>query len=195
MSMTPNMGMNIAAVPNMQQSPAVPQARNPQPQAAVQMNSQAVAREEERVSTLLEINSHLIQEVTNLQAQGKAGNQPVPASPTADNANAMSNSPSDPAKKGQTSQEYADCMRRLQANLAYLAAIADASKKASGQRPVGPAIMIPPTHLVSVHPLYQKLRNLFPEASQSTLNKAMAVANAQAARAAAGQQAPSQMAG
>lgn len=191
------MGMNMAAVSNIQQSPAAAQARNTQAQAqaAAQLNPQAVAREEERVSTLLEINSHLIQEVTNLQAQGKAGGQPIPASPSVDNVNGVSNSPLDATKKGQTSQEYADCMRRLQANLAYLAAIADASKKASGQRPVGPAIMIPPTHLASVHPLYQKLKALFPEASQSTLNKAMAVANAQAARAAAGQQAQSQMAG
>lgn len=181
------MGMNMTAASNMQQSPAATQARNLQAQATPPLNPQVVAREEERVSTLLEINSHLIREVTNLQAQGKAGSQPTPASPAADGTNIVSNSPIDAAKKGVASQEYADCMRRLQANLAYLAAIADASKKA-GQRPVGPAIMIPPTHLVSVHPLYQKLKGLFPEASQSTLNKAMAVANAQAARAASGQQ-------
>ena len=156
-------------------------------QAPAAMNSQAAAREEERVTTLLEINSHLLQEVMNLQAQGKAGpaSQQSPTSPSVsvDNTNGGANSPPDPSKGQPPSQEYADCMRRLQANLAFLAAIADASRKATGTRPVGPAIMIPPPHLTSVHPLYQKLKALFPEASQTTLNKAMAVANAQRASA------------
>lgn len=180
----------------MQQSPAAVQLghnnnaaqamRNPAPQPSSAMNPQAVAREEERVTTLLEINSHLIQEVMSLQAQGKAGSsgQQSPTSPTSgvDPSNPGLNSPSDPSKRQPPSQEYADCMRRLQANLAYLAAIADANKKASAARPVGPAIMVPPPHLGSVNGLYQKLKALFPEASQTTLNKAMAVANAQAAK-------------
>lgn len=174
----------------MQQSPAgaqsaqvsqqLQQARNANPQ-------QASAREEERVTTLLEINSHLLQEVMNLQAQGRAGpaGRQSPTSPNlgSDGANVESNSPNDSSRSQPPSQEYADCMRRLQANLAFLAAIADASRKATGTRPVGPAIMIPPPHLTSVHPLYQKLKALFPEASQTTLNKAMAVANAQRAAA------------
>lgn len=181
----------------MQQSPAGAQAaqanhpaqtaRNAMQQQPAPTSPQAAAREEERVTTLLEINSHLLQEVMNLQAQGKAGptSQQSPTSPgaSADNANMGSNSPNDPSKSHPPSQEYADCMRRLQANLAFLAAIADASRKATGNRPMGPAIMVPPPHLTTVHPLYQKLGALFPEASQTTLNKAMAVANAQRAAA------------
>lgn len=162
-------------------------ARNATLQQPAATNPQASAKEEERVTTLLEINSHLLQEVMNLQAQGKAGpaSQQSPTSPIsgADNTNAGPTSPNDPSKSQPPSQEYADCMRRLQANLAFLAAIADASRKATGTRPVGPAIMVPPPHLTSVHPLYQKLKALFPEASQTTLNKAMAVANAQRAAA------------
>ena len=208
MNMNANMGMGMNM---MQQSPGTPQmvqnnnqiqmARQQQQQSQAQpqlqqqqqqqtsspRSPQSAAREEERVTTLLEINAHLIQEVTNLQMQGKAGssNQQIsPTSPTTGDPNPVPNSPQDASRK-PPSQEYADCMRRLQANLAYLAAIADSSKKASGSRPVGPAIMIPPSHLTSVHPLYHKLKTLFPEASQTTLNKAMAVANAQAARAAA----------
>lgn len=152
-------------------------------QTSAPMSPQAIAREEERVTTLLEINAHLIQEVMSLQAQGKAGSagQNSPTSPTAGN-NAGANSPPEGAKRQPPSPEYADCMRRLQANLAYLAAIADANKKASQSRPSAPAIIYPPQHLTSVHPLYQKLNSLFPDASQSTLNKAVAVANAQAAR-------------
>lgn len=197
MNVMPNMGANVNMNMNMlQQSPTHAQmnqagVRNAPQQASAQSNTQSAAREEERVSTLLEINAHLIQEVTILQAQGKAGGQPSPSSPTTESMNTGANSPSDPSKKQAATQEYADCMRRLQANLAYLAAIADATKKATGSRPVGPAIMVPPTHLTSVHPLYQKLKALFPEANHTPVNKAIAVATAQAqaAKAAAAQSA------
>ncbi len=94
--------------------------------------SQSPARERERVTVLLEINTHLLQEVVSLQAQGKAGTTPTqgqqsPTSPTSatDPANTITNSPGEPPKSaGGTpqaakppSQEYADCMRRLKANL------------------------------------------------------------------------------
>lgn len=177
---------NSMAAQTVQGNSASQAARTSTQQPTAPLSPQAVAREEERVTTLLEINAHLIQEVTSLQAQGKAGSgsQASPTSPTSGN-NAGTNSPSDGPKRQPPSPEYADCMRRLQANLAYLAAIADANKKASPNRPNAPAIIYPPQHLNSVHPLYQKLNHLFPEASQSTLNKAMAVANAQAANKAA----------
>lgn len=162
------------------QAPATPQS----PQSA--------ARERARVTILLEINTQLLQEVVSLQAQGKAGVTPSqpqqsPTSPTsATDPSALNPSPVDPSKQVAAkppSQEYADCMRRLQANLSYLAAIADAKKKASGALPSGPAIMIPPPHLTGVQELYKKLNQLFPEASQSTVNKALAFANAQASKA------------
>jgi hypothetical protein len=154
----------------------------------------SAARERARVTVLLEINTHLLQEVVSLQAQGKAGStsnqgQQSPTSPTSatDPANTVTNSPGEPPKSAggtsQTakppSQEYAECMRRLQANLSYLAAIADAKKKANGALPAGPAIMIPPPHLPQVTELYKKLNSLFPEAAQSNINKAMAQAAAQ----------------
>lgn len=193
-NMNMGMGMNMNM---MQQSPGGPQmaqnmnmqaVRAPVQQVQAPPSPQTAAREEERVATLLEINAHLILEVSNLQAQGKGpSSQQTPTSPTANDP-----TPNSPADRKPPSQEYADCMRRLQANLAYLAAIADSSKKTTAPKPVGPAILIPPNHLTSVHGLYQKLKTLFPEASQTTLNKAMAVANAQAARA-AGNPAQSQM--
>ncbi|EXJ90234.1 hypothetical protein A1O1_03333 [Capronia coronata CBS 617.96] len=152
------------------------------------LSPQSAARERARVSVLLEINTHLLQEVVSLQAQGKAGiapnaGQQSPTSPTStDPGNALASS-SGEAPKGATSskppsQEYADCMRRLQANLAYLAAIADAKKKA-GALPSGPAIMVPPPHLPQVHDLYKKLNALFPEAGHSAVGKAVAYAAAQ----------------
>lgn len=149
------------------------------------MSPKAVAREEERVTTLLEINSHLIQEVASLQSQGKAGSLPGQQSPTSPTTSDANNGTGETPKRQPPSQEYAECMRRLQANLSYLAAIADANKKVNGQRPVGPAIMIPPPHLSSLNDLYKKLKGLFPEASQSKLNKAMAFANASAQAAGA----------
>ena len=134
---------------------------------------------------LLEINTALLQEVVSLQAKGMAGSQPnqpqqSPNSPTSATDSALNKSPTDAPKQGKpASQEYNDCMRRLQANLSYLATLADAKKKSSGPLPTGPAIMIPPPHLTGVHALYKKLNQLFPEASQSTINKAMAFASAQ----------------
>lgn len=182
-----NMSQQNSMAPQAVQGINTSQAPRPSmQQSSAPMSPQAIAREEERVTTLLEINAHLIQEVTSLQAQGKAGSagQSSPTSPTSGN-NAGANSPTDGTKRQPPSPEYADCMRRLQANLAYLAAIADANKKAAQSRPNAPAIIYPPQHLSSVHPLYQKLNVLFPEASQSTVNKAVAFANAQAARNAA----------
>ena len=84
------------------------------------------AREKARVTTLLDINSALLQEVINLQATGKAG--------SASNTDANpSDQAADPSKAGQKpSPEYMECMRRLQANLGYLATIADRAKKSGG---------------------------------------------------------------
>ena len=166
--------------------------RPAQQQPAASLSPQSAARERARVTVLLEINSHLLQEVVSLQAQGKAGSAPTPAQPSptsptsvTDPGSALTNSPVDPSKQGPSkppTQEYADCMRRLQANLSYLAAIADAKKKMSGSLPAGPAIMIPPPHLATVQDLYKKLNALFPEAAQTPINKAMAIASAQASR-------------
>ena len=172
---------------NPSQSQGLKQAQSstPQPQSP-----QSVAREKARVTILLEINSYLLQEVVSLQAQGKAGGTPVSLpqqspthetaagspSSTTDPSNPLNNSPIDPIKPAgakQPSQEYIECMRRLQANLAYLAALADAKKKAAGSIPAAPAIMAPPSHLAEVRELYKKLSTLFPIASQSIGNRTM----------------------
>lgn len=183
-----NMQMpNLAQQAQMQNAV---QAARPvtQPQATPAMSPQSQQRERARVTVLLDINTALLQEVLSLQAKGMAGpqsnqNQQSPSSPNPSADSGVNNSPTTDASKGKpASQEYNDCMRRLQANLSYLATIADAKKKTSGPLPTGPAIMIPPPHLVGVHDLYKKLNQLFPEASQSTINKAMAYASAQASK-------------
>lgn len=157
---------------------------------------QSVTRERARVSVLLEINSYLLQEVVSLQAQGKAGGPPLtlpqqsptheagagsPSSAT-DPSNPLNNSPVDPSKPTgakQPSQEYIECMRRLQANLAYLAAIADAKKKAAGSIPVAPAIMAPPQHLSEVRDLYKKLNAMFSGGGQPGSNRTMSMPGTQ----------------
>ena len=172
------------ARPVSQQQSQPPQSQQALPTTPI--SPHAAARERSRVSVLLDINTQLLMEVVSLQAQGKAGNQsnpgqPPPTSPVSatDPNSALNNSPGDPPKSAggsnpskPPSQEYADCMRRLQANLSYLAAIADAKKKVNGALPPGPAIMFPPPHLTQVQDLYKRLNELFPEASQSASKKA-----------------------
>ncbi|RMZ88586.1 hypothetical protein DV736_g4184, partial [Chaetothyriales sp. CBS 134916] len=185
---TPLNSAMAQATPAAQQSAQQAQAKAA-PQAASTLSPQSLQRERARVTVLLDINSALLKEVVSLQSQGKAGStaggQQSPTSPiSTTNTGALSNSPVDASRQQHNtgkppSQEYADCMRRLQANLSYLAAIADAKKKMNGTLPVGPAIMIPPPHLKEVHPLYLKLNELFPDAGQSRINQAMAFASQQ----------------
>ncbi|KAL2869788.1 uncharacterized protein BJX67DRAFT_346974 [Aspergillus lucknowensis] len=124
----------------------------------------ASAREKERVSVLLEINSMLLQEAINLQSSGKAGGSPTQAS---QDANPSPISESNPDKNAQRSPEYVNCMRRLQANLAYLATVADKGKKAGGAVPPAPAIMTPPPNIPAIAALYTKLNELFPRAANA----------------------------
>ena len=53
-------------------------------------------------------------------------------------------------------------MRRLQSNLAYLAAIADRTHKPASHIPPSPAIMTSPSHLPRLTDTYKKLATLFP---------------------------------
>ncbi|KAE8351198.1 hypothetical protein BDV28DRAFT_137611 [Aspergillus coremiiformis] len=152
-------------VPAQPPRPAPPQ--NPQLAPAPPATpSPATVREKARVAVLLDINSMLLQEVVNLQAAGKAGGppaQPQDANPSSDQA--------PDAAKGPTqkpSQEYIDCMRRLQANLAYLATIADRAKKSGGVPPATPGIMTPPPHMPSMNEMYRKLAELFPRTAPGT---------------------------
>ena len=69
-------------------------------------------------------------------------------------------------------------MRRLQANLSYLAAVADRHKRTAASFPASPAIMTPPSHLQSVRELYKKLNMVFPGALQA-LAKQNAMSQAQ----------------
>ncbi|KAI9737461.1 MAG: hypothetical protein M1834_009616 [Cirrosporium novae-zelandiae] len=122
-------------------------------------------RDKNRVSALLELNTVLLQEVVNLQTQGKVLSQSDPGK------DAMVNGQTGPngMNKRVYSQEYVECMRRLQANLAYLANLADRAHKPAAPTPAGPAIMEPPPTNVKLNHnelglLYDKLKKLFPDA-------------------------------
>ncbi len=55
-------------------------------------------------------------------------------------------------------------MRRLQANLAYLAAVADRVYKPAKDVPTSPAVMEAPANSPALEALYSELRDLFPNA-------------------------------
>ncbi|CZR62336.1 uncharacterized protein PAC_12233 [Phialocephala subalpina] len=113
-------------------------------QIATPLSPGSESREKERVTLLLEINNGLLKEVMRvqaIQAEVKKDGEAAAASPEADKEKLEK----EKAEKLKTpSREYVECMRRLQSNLAYLAAIADRSHKPSSQIPPHPAIMSAP---------------------------------------------------
>ncbi|PYI11697.1 hypothetical protein BO78DRAFT_99173 [Aspergillus sclerotiicarbonarius CBS 121057] len=156
---------NMASIPATNMIPAQQQRPVPQ-QTLLQSNAQpaaqspaTAAREKARVSTLLDINSMLLQEVMNLQAAGKAGG-PSQGSQESNPSPGSDQNPDKPTQR--PSPEYVECMRRLQANLGYLATIADRAKKSGGVPPTAPAIMSPPPNMPSMNEIYNKLNELFP---------------------------------
>lgn len=142
-----------------QQRPAPPANQSPQgqqPQQVAPQSPAVAAREKARVSTLLEINSALLQELVNLQAAGKSGGPPQPPPTAAQEQQSSSLNP--PAEAEKPSQEYVECLKRLQTNLVYLASVTDRNKKAG---PPAPGILTPPPHMGNLNELYSKLSGLF----------------------------------
>ena len=162
--------------------------------------------ETQRVTLLLEINRVLLLEVMDLQSTGKINipGQPQPSPPSqspSDTApkpdNTTSTTPDGaaavPKPQPQTAQQaaaqlkavnknYLEYMRRLQANLAYLASIADRAHKPWNAIPQFPAILEPPpptsttmttvgegeeagekAEKKSIRELYGRLKELWPE--------------------------------
>lgn len=157
-----------------QQQQQQPQQPQPQPQpnqgsaaaANPAVQAQVAAREKARIAALLEINSTLLQELVNLQAAGKSGPMPQQAgsqqsSPTQDRhpgspLSADPNHANDPSKP-KASVEYVECLKRLNANLGYLANMAAPNKK-----PQSMPILTPPPNIPSLVDMYSRLGELFP---------------------------------
>jgi hypothetical protein len=119
------------------------------PQAPQSPGTQA--REQKRVDMLLEINIELLQEINSLQAQGRGGAMNPQHQQQLRQLN-MDDS--------MAAEEYIQCLRRVQANLAYLAPRADTQQ--AMKAPPGPAHMTPPAHMPQLQSKYEQLRALFP---------------------------------
>ncbi|EKG17770.1 hypothetical protein MPH_04985 [Macrophomina phaseolina MS6] len=128
-----------------------PQGTPAKPAAATPTSPGQLQREREQVTLLLDINRELLQETLRLQEQGKGGLMTNP--PPAQDGDAT---------KQVASKEYIDCMRRLQANLSYLASFADRIQNPNKPVPPGPAIMTVPAQPQSLNEMYTKLQTLFP---------------------------------
>ncbi|KAG9231627.1 hypothetical protein BJ875DRAFT_111826 [Amylocarpus encephaloides] len=121
------------------QTPNFPPGANAGNNIASPLSPGSQSREKERVSLLLDINAELLREVMHLQnLQGGPKKEESPHVTAVDKEKAE-------RFKVSVTKEYVECMRRLQSNLAYLAAIADRSHKPSSQIPPHPAIMFAPS--------------------------------------------------
>ncbi|KAI9786272.1 MAG: hypothetical protein M1816_008081 [Peltula sp. TS41687] len=140
-------------------------------------------REKERISLLLQINGELLKELVRLQTEGKGAGLPS-QSPSSQGPSPMEESVhkedkdglpdgqiSSPPKPVTPHPTYIECMRCLQANLAYLAAVADRAHKPSSSIPSSPAIITAPKSMSSsfISELYRNLAELFPESSRSAV--------------------------
>ncbi|RDW91895.1 hypothetical protein BP5796_01289 [Coleophoma crateriformis] len=107
-------------------------------------------REKERVTLLLEINTELVKVLMQLQGRQKeiTAHASSPDTATAGEKEAIDKEKVE-KEKASLLREYTEYLRRLQCNLAYLAAIADRSHKPLSQIPPHPAIISCPPPLKS----------------------------------------------
>ncbi|KAL8636149.1 MAG: hypothetical protein Q9228_006426 [Teloschistes exilis] len=118
----------------------------------------------------------------NEPSQPPPAAQPHPPATTTNNTTAATTTTNPTANKTPASKEYIEYMRRLQANLAYLASVADRHHKPGNAVPQYPAIMeapnLPPPPPVAnanananakeeeredLREIYKRLRDLWPE--------------------------------
>ncbi|KAH9909126.1 hypothetical protein F4778DRAFT_214448 [Xylariomycetidae sp. FL2044] len=104
-------------------------------------------RDKERVGIILQINTELLFEAIQLQATQQAMAKER-TSPTGSDGNANENEKKPTAEETLLGQDYVNCMRRLQSNLTYLAALAD--RKPNVTTPPYPAYMKAPPLNASV---------------------------------------------
>jgi hypothetical protein len=103
----------------------------------------------------LSINADLLEEVTRLQDAGMGG------------AISLQQQAQLQQKNGQTvdmaSEEYIQTLRRVQANLAYMAPRAQSKGTDESKIHPGPAHMTPPKHMTQLVEKYEQLKALFPD--------------------------------
>ncbi|KAF2724053.1 hypothetical protein K431DRAFT_218686 [Polychaeton citri CBS 116435] len=107
--------------------------------------------EQRRVALLLDINLDLLQEINRLQAQGKGG---------ATSPQHLQQLKSTGQPVAMASEEYIQCMRRVQANMSYLVPLHSGTP---AKKPPGPVHMTPPPHLAAQLAVkYEQLKEAFP---------------------------------
>lgn len=129
------------------QTPTFPQgaqnvAANGTPAVATPLSPGTESKEKDKFSLMLEINQELLFESVQIQntiqeIKKEAASSDGPAS----DANRKS-------EEAALQQDYAHCMRRLQGNLSYLAALAD--RKGNVHVPAHPAYIAPPPWNLSI---------------------------------------------
>lgn len=134
--------------PTSQQHPQRPQFPSYQPPTT----PEGVARERERITAILQVNSELLQHISKLQSDGHGGQVGAPQ---------PGEQQAQPTKT--PSPEYLQCMRALQTNIAFCAAVGDGGRSRQGQTFPGPAIMQTPAKTDALTALYGKMQALFPE--------------------------------
>ncbi|MBE7180608.1 MAG: hypothetical protein INR71_05240, partial [Terriglobus roseus] len=138
------------AAPPLPQTPSAPAVASPQ----TPLSPATQTREQQRVALLLDINVDLLQEVNRLQSEGKGG---------ALSAQQQTQLKSQGLPDTLASEEYIQCLRRVQGNLAYMGNMAPRAQPDASKMLPGPAFMTPPPHLSSrLGPKYERLKELFP---------------------------------
>nr|POE84543.1 hypothetical protein CFP56_78629 [Quercus suber] len=134
--------------PSTQTQPAGTSTAGSSPRPPLSPHSQN--REQERISLLLGINVDLLQEVNRLQAEGRGG---------ATSAQQQLQLKQQGQPDNMASDEYIQCLRRVQANLSYLMPKARDDPQ---KTPLGPVYMSHPPHMPQLQPKYDQLTSLFP---------------------------------
>lgn len=145
--------------PANQQQPQQQQPRTTTPNASIAspkspQSPGSQTLEQQRIALLLSINIDLLTEVNNLQQSGQGGAISAQQQMSLKNAG-------QPDKLA--SEEYIQCLRRVQANLAYMMPKAQPGQHENSKVPPGPAHMTPPRHMVAqLGDKYRQLKELFP---------------------------------
>ncbi|ATY65080.1 glutamine repeat -1 [Cordyceps militaris] len=146
------------------QTPTFPNSQGPNagaPFNAPPLSPASESREKERFALLLDINHELLYEVILLQHTQTE----LKKESSAANGNAGERKPTEEESLFQ--QDYVHCMRRLQANLSYMAAQAD--RKAETKAPPFPSFMTAPPLNLSLRPRAQPM---VPEGSDAKMDPA-----------------------
>ena len=162
-SITPPTKYPMAAPPlpqtpaHQQQQASLPHAADANAAVASPKTPQSPgmqSREQQRIALLLSINIELLAEVNRLQQLGQGGAINPQQAQQLKNAG---------QNDKMASEDYIQCLRRVQANLAYMMPKAQQGQHNESKVPPGPAHMTAPSHLPELKEKYDQLKELFPD--------------------------------